>query len=659
MDIASKCKQNNLRRRAVKKVNYLFDSLGCVQDSEEELGLHSDHLSTRHASDSEEPCAESSSEVDSDDNQSDDGNLVSDDLVASLAGWAVNFGISLIALSALLTILRVHLPFLPKDGRTLLRTKTSYKTQMIAGGDFHYFGILNSLKTAFENMWSKVPDQHIFRLQLNFDGIPLFNSNSVQFWPILGILQDCKVKRPFVIGLFCGSSKPKSLNEYLKDLVSELKTLSCGFGIKGKWFFLKVSSVVCDAPARAFIKAIKSHTGHSACGKCTQTGLYLKHRMTFPEMNAPLRTNLSFRQMIDEDHHVAKSPLIETNIDMVGGFPHDYMHLVCLGMMRRLLDLWLSSGPLRVRLSSRLSQVISDSLVGLRFYIPSDFARKPRPLTHRLRWKATELRQFLLYTGPVVLCNVLAPPVYSHFMLLSVSVYILLSQKFCFLLNDFAHTCLVSFVEHFGVLYGQEFLCYNVHGLLHLCEDVKQHGNLDEFSAFPFENFLGTLKKLVRRPSNPLAQVIRRLSEINAQSNARDETINRTLRREHNNGPVPLIFSKAVNQFQEAFLGGLVIKITEGDNCVKIQNSIATVVNIILSEGKVFFVYKEYKHRSSFFDYPMNSSDLGIFVVRELSEDVHISEFDGSIEKYVRLPLRENFVVFPLLHSAQVHETEN
>jgi len=228
--------------RAVKRVNDLFDSLGCIQDSEEEL--HSDHLSSRHASDSEEPCAESSSEVDSDDDQSDEENLVSDDLVGSLASWAVNFGISLIALSALLTILRVHLPFLPKDGRTLLRTKTSYRTQMIAGGDFHYFGILNSLKTAFENMWSKVPDQHIFRLQLNFDGIPLFKSNSVQFWPILGILQDCKLKRPFVIGLFCGSSKSKSLNEYLKDLVSELKTLSCGFGIKGKWFFLKVSSDV-------------------------------------------------------------------------------------------------------------------------------------------------------------------------------------------------------------------------------------------------------------------------------------------------------------------------------------------------------------------------------------------------------------------------------
>ncbi|KAG1930485.1 interleukin-1 receptor accessory protein-like 1-A [Pimephales promelas] len=46
------------------------------------------HGHRKHASDSEEPCAESSSEVDSDDDQSDEENLVSDDLVGSLAGWA-------------------------------------------------------------------------------------------------------------------------------------------------------------------------------------------------------------------------------------------------------------------------------------------------------------------------------------------------------------------------------------------------------------------------------------------------------------------------------------------------------------------------------------------------------------------------------------------
>lgn len=218
--------------------------------------------------------------------------------------------------------------------------------------------------------------------------------------------------------------------------------------------------------------------------------------------------------MTDEDHHTGTSPLTDTAIDMVGAFPHDYMHLVCLGVTRRLLDLWLSTGPLCVRLSSQQTRKVSDLLVGLKTFVPFDFARKPRSLDERLRWKATELRQFLLYTGPVVLYNVLASPVYSNFILLSVAMYILLGPQYCNALNEFAHTCLLSFVDHFSRLYGPEFVSYNVHGLVHISDDVKQHGNLDEFSAFPFENYLGKLKKLVRKPDNPLAQIIRRLSEM-------------------------------------------------------------------------------------------------------------------------------------------------
>ena len=36
---------------------------------------------------------------------------------------------------------------------------------------------------------------------------------------------------------------------------------------------------------------------------------------------------------------------------------------------------------------------------------------------------------------------------------------------------------------------------YNVHGLIHIAEDVKRFGPLDSYSAFPFENYLGHLKQ--------------------------------------------------------------------------------------------------------------------------------------------------------------------
>ena len=52
-------------------------------------------------------------------------------------------------------------------------------------------------------------------------------------------------------------------------------------------------------------------------------------------------------------------------------------------------------------------------------------------------------------------------------------------------------------------------MTYNIHCLVHLAEDVKVHGNLDMFSAFPFESFLGRLKK----SKTVLQQVIMRIAE--------------------------------------------------------------------------------------------------------------------------------------------------
>lgn len=303
------------------------------------------------------------------------------DLSTALSVWAVEYGVSLVALSALLCILRVHHPFLPKDGRTLLKTATKYTLERLAGGVFFYFGILNMFGKTFEYLSSKLPDRSMFMLQLNFDGLPLFKSSLTQFWPVLGMLRhkDYVSSRPLLIALFCGEAKPTSLQEYLGALVQELKILREGFVIGSKTLFLKVSSVICDAPARAFIKGMKCHSGYAGCDKCIQPGVYARHRMTFPEVSAASRTDESFEMRTDEEHHVAVSPLVETGIGMVSQFPHDYMHLVCLGVMRRLFDLWFgSSGPLRCRSSGRDMMEISGKLISLKAFVPVEFARKPR-----------------------------------------------------------------------------------------------------------------------------------------------------------------------------------------------------------------------------------------------------------------------------------------
>jgi len=76
----------------------------------------------------------------------------------------------------------------------------------------------------------------------------------------------------------------------------------------------------------------------------------------------------------------------------------------------------------------------------------------------------------------------------------------------------------MEFVSDIQKLYYSELLTYNMHSLVHLSEDVKIHGKLDNFSAFPFENYMQKLKQLIRKKNDHLIQLVNRLHEIDSHS---------------------------------------------------------------------------------------------------------------------------------------------
>lgn len=95
------------------------------------------------------------------------------------------------------------------------------------------------------------------------------------------------------------------------------------------------------------------------------------------------------------------SNLEDLNIGMVIQFPLDYMHLVLLGIMKKLLQFWIK-GKHNVRMVATQITLASTSLLSMSSFLPKEFARKPRKLDEVDRFKATELRQLLLYTGPII-----------------------------------------------------------------------------------------------------------------------------------------------------------------------------------------------------------------------------------------------------------------
>lgn len=125
----------------------------------------------------------------------------------------------------------------------------------------------------------------------------------------------------------------------------------------------------------------------------------------------------------------------------------------------------------------------------LKGFVTRDFARKPRSVDEVKRWKATELRHFFLYTGPIVLKGNLPEDKFENFMQLHFVLTILVDDTFVEIqeMVDYAENLLLAFVENARNLYGDWFVVHNVHCLIHLAQNVRVHCKLDNFSSFPFE----------------------------------------------------------------------------------------------------------------------------------------------------------------------------
>ena len=338
--------------------------------------------------------------------------------------------------------------------------------------------------------------------------------------------------QPFIVCLFCGKKKPDNLFDYLNEFLTEFRLLKIsGIEHNGKVLPVSIKAFVCDAPARSFLKYIKGHGGYHSCKRCLVDGEY-DGRVVFTEVDHQMQSDEQFKEYVYlnhsvgtnnvccEPHQLGRTPLVDYGILCVKEFVIDYMHCVCLGVMKRLIKYWFE-GPRICRLSCQQKKQMSDKLAFYHNKMPSEFARQPRSLDEFKHFKATEFQQFLLYTGPIILKNILSKEVYQNFLCLSIAVFLMsnsnvLKQQHYL---DYAKKFIAFFVLNLQGLYGPQFYSYNVHALLHLHEDVLYHNcSLHDLSSFPFENFLQIVKKFVKSENKPLIQLAKRLSELKSSN---------------------------------------------------------------------------------------------------------------------------------------------
>lgn len=451
--------------------------------------------------------------------------------------------------------------------------------------------------------------------------------------------------------MWWGHGKPKDSNTFLKDFVTEATELLLhGFEFNNNHVTVVIDGICCDAPAKSFVLKTKGHTGLNSCSKCTIEGEYLNWRTVFAYTDhSTKRTHADFVSRTHEEYHISETNTILPNINIIDIFPLDYMHLTCLGVMRKLVLLWMNSAKLKC---------ISTNLSLIKKYILIEFCRKPRDIQEINRWKATELRQLLLYTGPIVLKNILTKSCYTNFMCLNISMIILLSSNLGKYLN-FANILLRHFVRSFGEEYGTLFISHNIHGVLHLVDEYRIFGPLDNSSCFPFENFMKTLKKMIRKPDKPLEQVVKRYNETRHTINKLQCNVstihnpdNIILKNEHKKGPLPGNVYGVQYNVMILELKGFTLKINQDSDSYFGTNDghIVKVFNIVKGES-VIVLGKYFTEKKNLYETPIKSSKLGIFIVNNLSSSINSYCLNAISRKYILFHFENEKIAMPLFHT--------
>lgn len=325
----------------------------------------------------------------------------------------------------------------------------------------------------------------------------------------------------------------------------------------------------------------------------------------------------------------------------------DYMHCVLLGIVKQLLTLWIDirgkTFSLQLSAIKRLSIIYSQFAKTM----PHEFARRPRSFDEFKRFKATELRQLLLYTLPLTLKNNIRPKLYKHFLLLHCAIRLLCNPDNFLSNNSCAHAMIIEFVKKFKKLYGKENCSYNLHCLLHLADDCRNmQAPLDDFSCFKFENYLQTLKHIPKTGFRVLEQISNRMIETEKCS-----------RKNKFSQHPPLKITRKNGVIQKVEVKGLTLGIRQPDNFCLI------FINENFEIGRIIKLYEDGAidmqaviNLDSIDDYPIDSKFVRMYKISGTSDE----NFETNIIKYslykklmkvIHFKVGENNYFATMLHS--------
>ncbi|XP_055678047.1 uncharacterized protein LOC129786828 [Lutzomyia longipalpis] len=540
---------------------------------------------------------------------------------------------------------------LPLTKATLVHTpRAKVITRSVPPGEYLHFGIQDFLLSFPDE--SYIASLSTISLDVHIDEAPLFGN---RLWAIQGAFPKQNQFSPFLIGAYVGKENPESRDEFLSEFIDECNLLMeqgiiCTKDGLRKPF--QINLFCADSLARAFVTATQYPTGYHSCFKCDQIGFKIGRRTAFSLTVASPRTQETFRLRQDPLHHHSMVPSgLEkiSNFDIVEQIIIDPMHIVDLGVVKKMIELFYKEGCVGFKLSSDGQISIDQFYCALAPFIPTNFARVPVGFDDLSDWKATQFRCFGAYTGLITYHAFMPNDFYRHFLLLFCSIRLLSNSKMSEADVQLAKSLLESFVLQFPDFYGRDRVSYNVHALLHLSDCAAKFGPLPGFAAFRFENFFREIKDNVSKTHQILAQLRNRNAEQSYIARSQYQSSSSAAFAD----PLPQHSQSYGSNFAYKTFAFSNFTITAGrrDGCCMLTGNIPVSVLAFGKQNDIDgFIGKRYLNPRPFFLSPINSLDVGVSIVDELNEETEFFPVSQIENKIIRIPYEGSFLLINLLH---------
>lgn len=218
------------------------------------------------------------------------------------------------------------------------------------------------------NAQKKYAQYVVMPLIINTDGVKIHKSSTDSLWMIQayqGYLPPSKrflTNNIIIIAARFSKTKP-SVHDFFYPLLHELSNINkeCGITIKQnsevKHFMPLIISACCDLPAKCDLQGITSYSGKYGCGYCLHPGIPIKSDVNntstirYLKGSYATRTHAEFLdtyKRLDTKQPIngikTLSCMVSANeFDLVHGFGIDQMHCAELGIMKKMLSLWLDT----------------------------------------------------------------------------------------------------------------------------------------------------------------------------------------------------------------------------------------------------------------------------------------------------------------------------